>query len=83
MPRAHGSHHSVVQRETQSNFGVVLTLWDQLHRTPRLNVPQAQITIGVPAYSEADEQTVAELLALPAAPHRGWARPDGLVPERA
>jgi len=81
-PRTHGIHHSQVQRETDSNFGVVLTLWDRLHRTLRLNVPQQALTIGVPAYPEAARQTVARLLALPLAPLRPWARPDGSVPGR-
>ena len=82
-PRAHGIHHSVVHRETQSNFGVVLTLWDRLHRTLRLNVPQQEVTIGVPAYPDPAEETVLHLLQMPLAPARPWARPDGTVPERA
>ncbi|OGX91514.1 sterol desaturase family protein, partial [Hymenobacter coccineus] len=79
-PRAHGIHHSVVHRESQSNFGVVLTLWDRLHRTLRLNVPQQSLTIGVPAYPDPARQTVAQLLALPLALLEPWARPDGTVP---
>lgn len=79
-PRAHGIHHSVVREQTQSNFGVVLMLWDVLHRTRRLNVPQQSITIGVPAYPHANLQTVPHLLALPLAPLEPWARPDGSVP---
>jgi sterol desaturase/sphingolipid hydroxylase (fatty acid hydroxylase superfamily) len=80
-PRAHGIHHSVVREQTQSNFGVVLMLWDALHRTRRLNVPQQSVTIGVPAYPHAVTQTVAHLLALPLAPLDAWARPDGTVPQ--
>ena len=79
-PRAHGIHHSIVRRETQSNFGVVLTLWDRLHRTLRLNVPQQAVTIGVPAYPHP--QPVTQLLALPLAAPTPWARPDGSVPQR-
>ncbi|MGI4834846.1 MAG: sterol desaturase family protein [Janthinobacterium lividum] len=78
-PRTHGIHHSVVHRETQSNFGVVLTIWDRLHRTLRLNVP---LTIGVLAYPKPARQTVARLLALPLAPLQPWACPNGTVPER-
>ncbi|KUG09582.1 sterol desaturase family protein [Solirubrum puertoriconensis] len=81
-PRAHGIHHSIVHRETQSNFGVVLTLWDILHRTLRLNVPQQQITIGVPSYPSAREQTIANLLLMPLQPPRPWERPNGAVPSR-
>jgi len=79
-PRLHGIHHSVVQRETDSNFGVVLMAWDFLHRTRRFDVPQQTITIGVPAYPDPAAQTVAQLLVLPLAPLRPWARPDGSVP---
>ena len=79
-PRAHGIHHSVVREQTQSNFGVVLMLWDVLHRTRRLNVPQQSVTIGVPAYPYANLQTVPHLLALPLAPLEPWAHPDGSVP---
>ena len=81
-PRAHGIHHSQVQRETDSNFGVVLSLWDYLHRTLRLNVPQAELTIGVPAYPDPASQAVLQLLALPLAPLLPWIRPDGSVPTR-
>jgi len=81
-PRAHGIHHSVVHCESQSNFGVVLTFWDRLHHTLRLNVPQQALTIGVPAYFDPARQTVAQLLALPLAPLEPWARPNGTVPER-
>ena len=82
-PRAHGIHHSVVERETQSNFGVVLSLWDRLHRTLRLNVPQLALTMGVPDFPDAAAQTVARLLAMPSAPLGPWAYPNGLVPGRA
>ncbi|OWP63152.1 fatty acid hydroxylase [Hymenobacter amundsenii] len=80
-PRAHGIHHSMVDRETQSNFGVVLTLWDRLHRTLRLNVPQQDLTIGVPAFADPAGQTVPRLLALPLEPQDTWALPSGEVPE--
>src|SRR5882672_4268877 len=41
-PRMHGIHHSQVQRETNSNYGVVFPWWDRLHRTLGLNIPQAR-----------------------------------------
>jgi sterol desaturase/sphingolipid hydroxylase (fatty acid hydroxylase superfamily) len=80
-PRLHGIHHSMVHRETQSNYGIVLMLWDKLHRTRRLDVPQQAITIGVPALADPAAQTVGQLLALPMAPLRPWARPDGSEPQ--
>src|SRR6266480_1655759 len=45
-PRMHGIHHSIVQRETNSNWGTIFCWWDKLHRTLRRDVPQDQITIG-------------------------------------
>ena len=81
-PRTHGIHHSMVRHETDSNFGIVFMLWDRLHGTIRLNVPQAAITIGLPAYRDPATQTVAQLLVLPLAAPRSWQLPDGTVPAR-
>jgi len=39
-PRMHGIHHSIVREETDSNWSSGLTLWDWLHGTLRLEVPQ-------------------------------------------
>jgi sterol desaturase/sphingolipid hydroxylase (fatty acid hydroxylase superfamily) len=47
-PRMHGIHHSIARQETESNYSSGLTLWDRLHDTLRLNVPQREITIGIP-----------------------------------
>jgi sterol desaturase/sphingolipid hydroxylase (fatty acid hydroxylase superfamily) len=80
-PRLHGIHHSMVHRETHSNYGVVLMVWDYLHGTRRFGVPQQRLTIGVPAYSDAATQTVGQLLLLPLAPLRPWTRPDGSEPQ--
>jgi len=45
-PRMHGIHHSIVQRETNSNWGTIFCWWDQLQRTLRRDVPQDAVTIG-------------------------------------
>jgi sterol desaturase/sphingolipid hydroxylase (fatty acid hydroxylase superfamily) len=81
-PRMHGIHHSIVQRETNSNYSVILNIWDRLHRTIRLNVRQDEITIGVPSYQDPEEQTIKNLLLLPFGPQRPWKLPDGKTPER-
>lgn len=62
-PRMHGIHHSVVEQETNSNFSVIFNLWDRLHGTLRLDVPQEQITIGVPYVRE--HQKAIALLKMP------------------
>lgn len=82
-PRMHGIHHSIVQRETNSNWGTIFCWWDKLHRTLRRDVPQDAITIGVAAYRDEHELTVGKLLALPFREQRAWRLPSGDVPERA
>lgn len=64
-PRMHGIHHSIVPEETNSNWSSGLTIWDWLHGTLRLNVPQDEITIGVPAYQEPQELTLPKILIMP------------------
>ena len=64
-PRMHGIHHSNRQDQTDSNWSSLLSVWDFLHRTFRLDVPDEQITIGVPAYDEADDVTIGKILAMP------------------
>ncbi len=82
-PRMHGIHHSIVQRETNSNWGTIFCWWDKFHRTLRRDVPQDAITIGVAAYREEHELTLGKLLALPFRQQRAWRLPNGEVPDRA
>jgi sterol desaturase/sphingolipid hydroxylase (fatty acid hydroxylase superfamily) len=71
-PRIHGIHHSIVPAETNSNWSSGLTVWDYLHGTLRLDVPQQAITIGVPAYSTSADVTLANSFALPFGAQRPW-----------
>src|SRR5829696_9344160 len=64
-PRMHGIHHSTVKEETNSNWSSGLTVWDWLHGTLRLNVPQNKITIGVPAYLDPNDVELQDVLKLP------------------
>lgn len=81
-PRMHGIHHSIIDQETNSNFGSILTLWDRLHQTLRLNVYQKAIAIGVPSYRDPHEQTFTKLILAPFRRQRAWKLPNGVVPER-
>lgn len=63
-PRMHGIHHSQVTKETNSNFSIVFSFWDTLHRSLGLNIPQSQIEIGIPGYSDADNR-LGNVLILP------------------
>lgn len=76
-PRMHGIHHSIVRAETDSNWSSGLTVWDWLHGTLRLNVPQDTITIGVPAYQKSHEVSFGKMLALPFVRQRPTWRLDG------
>jgi sterol desaturase/sphingolipid hydroxylase (fatty acid hydroxylase superfamily) len=74
-PRLHGIHHSIVKSETNSNLASLFTIWDILHGTLRLDVPQEKITIGVPAYQQPDEVTPERVLTLPLrSTKRDWLR---------
>lgn len=74
-PRMHGIHHSMVKQETDSNYAVIFSFWDRLHRTIRLNIPQDLVVIGVPSYSNARELTTGYLLKLPFTKVRPWQAP--------
>jgi sterol desaturase/sphingolipid hydroxylase (fatty acid hydroxylase superfamily) len=82
-PRMHGIHHSQVRAETDSNYSVVFSWWDRLHRSVRLNVPQSRIEIGVPGYSRPEDNRLRAALALPFRRQKAyWRRPDGEPVER-
>ena len=82
-PRMHGVHHSTVANENYSNFSVVFRWWDYLHKTLRLNIPQQQITIGVPAYLQPEDNRLENLLLMPFRKQRYyWRTPEGERPLR-
>jgi sterol desaturase/sphingolipid hydroxylase (fatty acid hydroxylase superfamily) len=81
-PRMHGIHHSIVQRETNSNWGTMFCWWDKLHRTLRRDVPQDAIIIGVAGYREEYDLTLGKLFAMPFCEQREWRLPNGEIPER-
>ncbi len=80
-PRMHGIHHSSVKEETNSNWSSGLAVWDRLHGTLRLDVPQDEIEIGVPAYRDPREVGLASVLALPFRAERPTWRLGGVGPE--
>ena len=64
-PRMHDIHHSMVREQTDSNWSSGFDFWVHLHRTFRIDVRQAEIAIGVPAYRDPAERGLLPLLALP------------------
>jgi sterol desaturase/sphingolipid hydroxylase (fatty acid hydroxylase superfamily) len=82
-PRMHGIHHSQVRRENNSNYGVVFPWWDRVHRTLGLNIPQAEIVIGIPGYCQPDDNRLRNALLMPFRKQRDyWRRSDGTLVER-
>lgn len=79
-PRMHGIHHSVVKKETNSNFSVIFTIWDRLHQTLRLDVPQDQINIGIPYVRK--HKRAKELMVMPFEHLSEWKFPNGEIPGR-
>ncbi len=71
-PRMHGIHHSNIKGETNSNYSVIFSFWDRLHKTAKLTIPQDNIVIGVPSYSNKKELTAGYLLKLPFTKIRKW-----------
>lgn len=73
-PRMHGIHHSQIRNETDSNYSVIFSFWDRIHKTINLSIYQNEIKIGVPAYHNASEQSVWFLTKLPFTRPRGWTK---------
>ena len=66
-PDMHRVHHSVIIRETNSNFGFNLPWWDRLFSTYRAQ-PAAgheEMTIGITPYRTTKQVTLIRLLLLP------------------
>ena len=71
-PRMHGIHHSILRKETDSNWSIIFSWPDYLHGTLRLNVPQQRLTIGVAAYQDQAALGLREVLELPFRADRPW-----------
>ena len=83
-PRMHGIHHSDYLNETNSNWASFLSAWDWIHRTMVLNVPQPEITVGVPAYRTPSDVTIGNVLLMPfRRQRRDWHLPDGTLSLRS
>lgn len=78
-PDMHRVHHSIVRRETDSNFGFNFPWWDRLCGTyrPQPEAGHDGMTIGLPHYQHQRRQGLVWMLLLP---FTGAARPE---PSRA
>jgi sterol desaturase/sphingolipid hydroxylase (fatty acid hydroxylase superfamily) len=72
-PDMHRVHHSIVRRETDSNYGFNLPWWDRLFGTYRA-APEAGhlgMTIGLPVFRDPKELRLDRLLTQPFRDDRG------------
>lgn len=64
-PSMHRIHHSVIIRESNSNYGTIFSVWDRLFGTLLKDVDQQKISIGIREYQRPEELGIARLLAIP------------------
>jgi sterol desaturase/sphingolipid hydroxylase (fatty acid hydroxylase superfamily) len=66
-PDMHRIHHSVVPKETDSNYGFSISCWDRLFKTyiAEPQSPQTQMAIGLAGFRHAQELSFFQLLLLP------------------
>lgn len=66
-PDFHRVHHSVIPRETHSNFGFFLSVWDRWFGTYRAQPVHGHdnVEIGIPEFSAPNEQRLDKLLTQP------------------
>lgn len=66
-PDFHRVHHSVIPKETNSNYGFFLSIWDRLCKTyiPQPSMKHEGMTIGLSAYQSAAPASLSWCLRLP------------------
>lgn len=66
-PDMHRVHHSVIPRETHSNFGFFLSVWDRLFGTYRSQpeLGHQSVKIGIPLFQRQNEQRLDKMLTQP------------------
>lgn len=66
-PDMHKVHHSRWQPETDSNYSVVLSIWDRIARTFRLNPNPHSISFGLDEFADDKWQSFRGMLKTPLA----------------
>lgn len=66
-PDMHRVHHSIILRETHSNFGFFLSIWDQIFGTYRAQPEKGHdgCTIGIEQFRQPREQYLDKMLSQP------------------
>lgn len=78
-PRMHGIHHSLYRNETNANWSSLLSVWDRLHRSLVLGVPQDEVPIGIATCRDPRRLTLPRILVRPFEGHPEDHGPDGLL----
>lgn len=81
-PRMHGIHHSMIKEETDSNYSIIFSFWDRVHKTVRLKIHQNEIVTGVPTYVDEKELTIGNLLKMPFTKIRKWNKAESIEEEK-
>lgn len=66
-PDMHRVHHSIITKETHSNFGFFLSIWDRWFGT-YIAQPEAghdKVEIGIPLFRKGEEQRLDKMLTQP------------------
>jgi sterol desaturase/sphingolipid hydroxylase (fatty acid hydroxylase superfamily) len=66
-PEMHRVHHSSEPKETNSNFGFILSLWDRALLTYKADSQKGQegVVLGLEVFREEGDQTIVSLLKQP------------------
>ncbi len=72
-PDMHRIHHSIIHRETDSNYGFSLSIWDRMFRTYNEQPAEGHegMTIGLPEYQDAQPTGFTWSVLLPFRPDSG------------
>ncbi len=54
-----------MRKAASSNYSIIFSFWDRIHKTVRLNINQNKIITGAPSYADDRELTISILLKLP------------------
>jgi sterol desaturase/sphingolipid hydroxylase (fatty acid hydroxylase superfamily) len=66
-PYMHKVHHSRWQPETDSNYSSLLSIWDRIFRSFRINAKPETIRLGLDEFDRPADQTIPGLLRTPLA----------------
>lgn len=71
-PYMHKVHHSRWQPETDSNYSSLLSIWDRLFRSFRINEKPETILLGLDEFDRPADQTIPGLLRTPLANRKAY-----------